>query len=179
MGGYYVNHTGLSAQLDALLSDSYLGSVRFQSSGLEFAPRDDATSASGTASYNYVFSYQDATATGSFTINNLEIDGVAYGSTTETFNDVSLQGLNQVGYDDDNDMILDVNQEVFEVELASTTLTQGSNSASATLNSSLGSITDGSDVIDGLLGSTNIMVNDTTNVTQRARVEKYEVGRAE
>ena len=178
-GGYYVNHTGLSAQLDALLSDSYLGSVRFQSSGLEFAPRDDATSASGTASYNYVFSYQDATATGSFTINNLEIDGVAYGSTTETFNDVSLQGLNQAGYDDDNDMILDVNQEVFEVELASTTLTQGSNSASATLNSSLGSITDGSDVIDGLLGSTNIMVNDTTNVTQRARVEKYEVGRAE
>ena len=178
-GGYYVNHTGLSAQLDALLSDSYLGSVRFQSSGLEFAPRGDATSASGTASYNYVFSYQDATASGSFTINNLEIDGVAYGSTTETFNDVSLQGLNQVGYDDDNDMILDVNQEVFEVELASTTLTQGSDSASATLNSSLGSITDGSVVIDGLLGSTNIIVSDTTDVEQRARVEKYEVGRAE
>ena len=178
-GGYYLNHIGLDPEFDALFSDSFLGSVRFQSSGLEFAPRDGATSAYGTASYNYILTYADATATGSFTINNLQIDGVSYGSATESFNNLSLHGLNQAGYDDDNDMVLNVNQEMFEVELASTTLTQGSNSATAKLNSSLGSITDGSDVVDGLLGSTNIMVEDNSDTTLRARVEKHEVGRAE
>ena len=178
-GGYYLNHTNTSPDLANLISDSYSSSVRFSSSGLAFAAQGGASSASGTASYDYSYSYADATATGSFTINNLVIDGNNYGSGTESFSNLSLYGLDQAGYDGDMDMELNPGQEVFEVELADMTLNNSGNEAHATLNSSLGSITNGSDVIDGLLGSTNIMVSDTFDNSLSARVEKYEVGRRE
>ena len=61
--------------------------------------------------------------------------------------------------------------------MANVTFNQGGNEAFAKLNSSLGSITDGTDVVDGILGSTNIMVNDTNDGGLRARVEKHGVGR--
>lgn len=178
-GGHYINHFNVPPDMANLISDAYSGSVRFQSSGLAFAPQADATSASGTASYDYSISYDDATATGSFTISNLEIDGVSFGSGTDSFNNLSLAGLPQVGYEDDMDMVLAAGQEVFEVELASMNLSDGGNNATAKLNSSLGSITNGVDVVDGILGSTNIMVENNADFEKRARVEKYEVGRRE
>ena len=86
-----------------------------------------------------------------------------------------------MSYDDDTDEELAVNQEVFEVQLDEASYMSGSDIlATATLNSSLGSITDGVQVIDGLLGSTNIIVSVTSsdpNIHKRARVEKHEVGR--
>ena len=178
-GGHLLNHSGLSGALANLVSDSYAGSVRFSSDNLEFAPRDAATSASGTASYNYSISYDTATASGSFSINGLTIDGNSYGDHTETFSNVALAGRGQASYDDDTDYNFNVGQELFEVSVAEATLSEGGNTAYAQLNSSLGSITNGSETVDGILGATNIMVNDTTTTNLRARVEKYEVGRRE
>lgn len=178
-GGHYLNHGGVTGALANMVSESYSGSVRFASSGLEFAPQGTATDATGTASYDYSIFYDTAKAAGSFTINNLSIDGVSYGGHTETFSDVALQGLSQAGYDDDQDGVFNEGQEMFEVILAEATFNEGGNEASAQLSSSLGSITDGSDVVNGILGSTNIMINDTSTPDQMARVEKYEVGRRE
>ncbi len=180
-GGFYLNHADLDPAFGNLVSDSYSGSVTFQGSGLSFQPRGDSSSAAGTASYNYTIVYDTAKATGSFSIEGLEIDNVVYGDLSSSFTDRDLQGRPQVGYDDDTDMALNVNQEVFEVQLDEATYMSGSDIlATATLNSSLGSITDGVEVIDGILGSTNIMVSVTSadpNIHKRARVEKHEVGR--
>lgn len=176
-GGHFLNHSGTDPQLAALISDSYAGSVRFTGDNLNFAASGQATQASGTASYDYSISYDTARATGSFSITGLSIDGVDYGDATESFSNVALAGRGQVGYDDDLDMVLNDNQEIFEVNIAETTFSNNGNEASAQLNGSLGSITNGSDVVDGILGSTNIIVNDTTQTGQRARVEKHEVGR--
>lgn len=180
-GGFYLNHADLDPAFGNLVSDSYSGSVTFQASGLSFQPRGDSSSAAGTASYNYTIIYDTAKATGSFSIEGLEIDNVVYGDLSSSFTDRDLQGRPQVGYDDDTDMALNVNQEVFEVQLDEATYMSGSDIlATATLNSSLGSITDGVEVIDGILGSTNIMVSVTSadpNIHKRARVEKHEVGR--
>lgn len=180
-GGFYLNHADLDPAFGNLVSDSYSGSVTFQGSGLNFQPRGDASTAAGTASYNYTIVYDTAKATGSFSIEGLEIDNVVYGDLSSSFTDRNLQGLPQTGYDDDNDMALNVNQEVFEVQLDEASYMSGSDIlATATLNSSLGSITDGVQVIDGILGSTNITVSVTSadpNIHKRARVEKHEVGR--
>ena len=180
-GGFYLNHADLDPAFGNLVSDSYSGSVTFQGSGLSFQPRGDSSSAAGTASYNYTIVYDTAKATGSFSIEGLEIDNVVYGDLSSSFTDRDLQGRPQVGHDDDTDMALNVNQEVFEVQLDEATYMSGSDIlATATLNSSLGSITDGVEVIDGILGSTNIMVSVTSadpNIHKRARVEKHEVGR--
>ena len=178
-GGHFLNHSGLTGDLANLVSESYAGSVRFASNNLEFAPRDGATTASGTASYDYSIFYESATASGFFTINGLTIDGNSYGDHTETFSNVALAGRGQPSYDDDTDTNFNAGQELFEVSVADATLTDGANTAYAQLNSSLGSITNGSETVDGILGSTNIMVNDTTTQNLRARVEKYEVGRRE
>lgn len=180
-GGVYLNHADLDPAFGNLVSDSYSGSVTFQASGLSFQPRGDSSSAAGTASYNYTIIYDTAKATGSFSIEGLEIDNVVYGDLSSSFTDRDLNGLTQVRYDDDNDDVLAVNQEVFEVQLDEATYMSGSDIlATATLNSSLGSITDGVEVIDGILGSTNIIVSVTStdsNIHKRARVEKHEVGR--
>ena len=176
-GGHFLNHSGTDPQLAALISDSYAGSVRFTGDNLNFAASGQATQASGTASYDYSISYDTARATGSFSITGLSIDGVDYGDATESFSNVALAGRGQAGYDDDLDMVLNDNQKIFEVNIAETTFSNNGNEASARLNGSLGSITNGSDVVDGILGSTNIIVNDTTQTGQRARVEKHEVGR--
>ena len=176
-GGHFLNHSGTDPALAALISDSYAGSVRFTGDNLNFAASGQATQASGTASYDYSISYDTARATGSFSITGLSIDGVDYGDATESFSNVALAGRGQAGYDDDLDMVLNDNQEIFEVNIAETTFSNNGNEASAQLNGSLGSITNGSDVVDGILGSTNIIVNDTTQTGQRARVEKHEVGR--
>ena len=178
-GGHYLNHSDISGALAAMVSDAYAGSVRFSSSGLEFAPQGSATSASGTASYDYSIFYGSATASGTFTISNLTIDGVSYGGHTETFSNVTLAGRDQASYGDDTDFTLNTGQEFFEVTVADATFSDNGNEVSAQLNSSLGSITNGTEVVDGILGSTNIMINDTTDGTKRARVEKYEVGRRE
>ena len=176
-GGHYLNHFETDAQLAALISESYAGSVRFSGNDLNFAASGQASSASGTASYDYTLSYDTARATGSFTITGLTIDGLDYGDATKSFANVALAGRGQAGYGDDQDMVLNNNQEIFEVNIAETTFSNNGNEASAQLNSSLGSITNGTDVVDGILGSTNIMVNDTTQSGKRARVEKHEVGR--
>ena len=180
-GGFYLNHADLDPAFGNLVSDSYSGSVTFQGSGLSFQPRGDSSSAAGTASYNYTIIYDTAKATGSFSIEGLEIDNVVYGDLSSSFTDRDFNGLTQVRYDDDNDDVLAVNQEVFEVQLDEATYMSGSDIlATATLNSSLGSITDGVEVIDGILGSTNIIVSVTSsdpNIHKRARVEKHEVGR--
>jgi len=75
------------------------------------------------------------------------------------------------------DNVLNTNQEIFEVGVAEATFSQSGNEVSAQLNSSLGSITNGTDVVNGILGSTNIMINDTSTPNKMARVEKHEVGR--
>ena len=178
VGGHYFNHVDTDPDLANLISDAYSGGVRFSASGLSFAEQGTATSAGGTASYDYTISYDTARATGSFTITGLTIDGASYGDHTETFTNVTLHNKPQAGYDDDMDMVLNTNQEFFEVEVAEATFSQAGNEVSAKLNSSLGSITDGSSVVDGLLGSTNIMVNDTATPSLRARVEKHEIGEA-
>ena len=176
-GGHYLNHADVDPDLSNLISDSYSGSVRFSGSGLNFAPSADATTAGGTASYDYTISYDTARASGSFSINSLSIDGISYGSHTETFSNVALAGRPQAQYEDDTDNNLFANQEIFEVGLAEATFSQSGNEVSAQLNSSLGSITNGTDVVNGILGSTNIMINDTSTPNKMARVEKHEVGR--
>ena len=176
-GGHYLNHADVDPDLSNLISDSYSGSVRFSGSGLNFAPSADATTAGGTASYDYTISYDTARASGSFSINSLSIDGISYGSHTETFSNVALAGRPQAQYEDDTDNNLFANQEIFEVGVAEATFSQSGNEVSAQLNSSLGSITNGTDVVNGILGSTNIMINDTSTPNKMARVEKHEVGR--
>ena len=178
-GGHFLNHADLDPAMANLVSDSYSGSVTFASSGLAFAPRENATSVSGTASYNYTIFYDDASASGSFSIDGLEMNGVTYGDLNVPFTNKMLNGANQVQYEGDSDDYLFAGQEVFEVELATGNFTDDNNLiiGSASLNSSLGSITDGSDVVDGILGSTNIMVMDNNDGSIRSRVEKYEVGR--
>lgn len=180
-GGHFIDHVNVDPQLANLISDSYSGSVTFASSGLAFAPRENATSVSGTASYNYTIFYDDASASGSFTIDGLMMNGVNYGDLNVPFTNKMLFGADQAGYDGDMDMVLNPGDEVFEVKLAEGNFTDNNNNtiANASLNSSLGSITDGTEIINGILGSTNIMVEDATdpNNIVRSRVEKYEVGR--
>ena len=179
-GGHRLGHGTVSDTLAGLISNSYSGSVNFASSGLAFAARGDATSASGTASYDYSISYDDATATGTYSIEGLVIDGVTFGDLNDSFTNVSLNGAPQASYEDDTDFQLNTGQEMFEVELATKDYeANGVSLATVQLNSSVGSITDGTTVIDGLLGGTNIIVTDNVNSGKRARVEKYEVGRLE
>ena len=178
-GGYYLNHSDIDPTLAQMVSESYSGSVTFTGSGLNFAARGSSTSASGTASFDYTIFYDTARATGSFAINGLQINGANYGDASQSFTNISLYNRSQVDFVDDgiDDFQVDVGDEIFEVELATVTFNEGGNEAFAQLNSSLGSITDGTDVVDGILGSTNIMVNDTSDGELRARVEKHGVGR--
>ncbi|MGC6518177.1 MAG: FecR family protein [Candidatus Puniceispirillaceae bacterium] len=178
-GGHYFNHVDTEPDLSNLISESYSGSVRFTSSGLAFAPSSPATSASGTASYDYAISYGNAKASGYFTITGLEIDGTVYGDHTHNFANVALVGRPQASYPGDSDSDLKAGQEFFEVTVADVIFGSGSDQVHAQMNSSLGSITNGSDVVDGILGSTNIMVHDTFDDDKSARVEKHEVGRRE
>ena len=178
-GGHFIDHVDVDPLMQDLISDSYSGSVTFASSGLAFAPRENATSVSGTASYNYTIFYDDASATGSFSVDGLTMNGVTYGDLNVPFTNKMLFGADQAGYDGDMDMQLNPGQEVFEVKLAEGNFRDNGNNiiGTASLNSSLGSISDGTEIINGILGSTNIMVEDFNDNTIRTRVEKYEVGR--
>lgn len=177
-GNYSISHVGSDAEFTALISGSYAGSVRFASSDLALAPRGNATSAGGTFSYDYSVSYDTATAAGSYSISNLSMDGVAYGSGSEDFNTL-LYNATQAGYEGDEDMVVSVGDEIFEVEVSTMNITNGSDTAAVQMNISFGSITDGNTVIDGLLGGSNVMINDVNDGEIRARAEKYEVGRLE
>lgn len=177
-GSHSISHVGSSSDINDVVSGAYAGSVRFASSDLAFAARGNATSAGGSFSYDYLLNYDTANATGSFSVSSLEIDGVQYGSGSEDFN-TNLHGNDQAGFEGDEDMIMNVGDEVFEVNISEMYLRQDGNEAHAQLTFSIGSITDGSTVIDGLLGSTNLMINDTGDGELRVRAEKHEVGRPE
>ena len=178
-GTYSADHTSLSATESTLLEGPYSGSVRFTSSGLEFAPRADATSASGTLSYDYIFNLDRASMTGSFSVNDVVIDGNNYGSGSTSFSDEGLQGKDQAGYGTDTDMVMNVGDEIFEVKAASLSLSNAGNEATAELNVSFGSAIDGvpEHTINGMYASTNVMIFDDSDSSIRSRAEKYEVGR--
>ncbi|MGC6484560.1 MAG: FecR family protein [Candidatus Puniceispirillales bacterium] len=178
-GTYSIDHSGLSAAAAAVLSPPYSGSVRFNASDLDLSPDETASSASGTASYDYTLNLDTASVTGSFSVSNVVINGNAYGSGSSSFTDESLAGKDQVGYDDDNDMVLSVGDEIFYVTPDTIALSNAGNNATVSLEITAGSVTDGTEAntIGGLYGGTNVYVLDNSDPDISARVEKYEVGR--
>ena len=122
------NHSGTDPQLAALISDSYAGSVRFTGDNLNFAASGCGYKIFGTASMITAFPMTQRALQVHLASQACQLMVLIMGMQLKASN-VALAGRGQAGYDDDLDMVLNDNQEIFEVNIAETTFSNNGNEA--------------------------------------------------
>ena len=146
------------------VSDAYTGSVNFVKSGVVLSRgslmiNDDVytttATGSGSADYDVTLDYGTGSVSGTFGINDLVIGSESYGSSTAA---VSYDGTTG-----STDYVMD------NIELSSIDFGSGSNAVKAELAGAFGSITDGTNTLDGSIGGFTILVNAEASNTVSAR----------
>ena len=161
-----------------LVSSSYQGSIRFQKSGLAleagsqafsvpsnynygnnldvtvdgndaFATFSSNIQSSGTVDYNVLLNYETTQVTGTFALNNLVVNGQSYSDVNKNINLANLSSYTETS-----------GIELFPTD----TLGSGANQVNLDFRGDFGSISDGNNVLDGLIGSFGTEINHTTLV---------------